>query len=855
MTRTAAAMVGRDDVLALVERRWRAAAAGSGHLLLIAGEAGIGKTRLLREAAARIEAAGARTLTAAAHPRDVDTPGGVLVDVAAALGLSLGGRPREQAAAVLAAATAPTLLIVEDLHWADTLTLDLLDRIAAGADAVPLLVLGSLRSDELYPAAPVRVWRARLLTQRRAEEARLARLDAAQTAAVCAAIGGGPLPAEAVAAIHARSDGIPLHIEEIMAAPGDLAGLPDTLADVVTARLELLGRPARDLAGAASVIGRTFDLDLLVEITGRPPAEIDAGLQELTERFFVAPLRDGRYEFRHALIRDAVYSGLRPLARRELHARTAAAAERAGFAGAFVSAQYEHAHQAAPAHRHALAAARQAAALSAHREAVELYRRAQRTGAAFGPDLLLELAGSLAAIDDNAAAAHCYAAAHTRFTELGDTRAAAAVVPPLVAARHLLGAGLSERTALLRAALADPLDTDLRVRVLAALAAAYMLDRRLDEAREHGRAAAALVREPAVGWNVAATLGVVDVFAGRMASGWALLTGAVADAVAAKAEPEAARAYRMIGSSASVLVEYALAERYLTDGIAYAERAERWNDRHYMAAHLAHVHWCTGDWDAAAREADQALADGRGGITTQITAAHVLGYVALSRGRYADAARHLTTARELAEPMSELQRLSPALWGLAETSLLTGDVLDAIAWCERGYAASAAVSDAAYLFPFVVTGVRAYLRTGDPTAAADWYARTSPLLLQRSIPGTLPALAHASGLLHLAAGRTGKARESLQEARTGWDRHRRHWEATSVRADLASCSPHSGSVLTSREVEIARHVARGSTNKEIAVALHISPKTVAAHVEHILTKLGAGRRTEIAAWAVRHPPS
>ena len=97
-------------------------------------------------------------------------------------------------------------------------------------------------------------------------------------------------------------------------------------------------------------------------------------------------------------------------------------------------------------------------------------------------------------------------------------------------------------------------------------------------------------------------------------------------------EAEAARGYRMVGSSASELMEYDRAERWLTEGVRYAENAELWNHRHYMAAHLAHVQWATGQWDAAARTAQGALADGRGGITTRITAQYVLGYLAMGRG-------------------------------------------------------------------------------------------------------------------------------------------------------------------------------------------------------------------------------
>jgi DNA-binding CsgD family transcriptional regulator len=189
-------------------------------------------------------------------------------------------------------------------------------------------------------------------------------------------------------------------------------------------------------------------------------------------------------------------------------------------------------------------------------------------------------------------------------------------------------------------------------------------------------------------------------------------------------------------------------------------------------------------------------------------------------------------------------------------------------------------------------GNAAYLALADPTAARDWLARCTENLSYRGIPGTLPALDHARGLLHLADGHTGRARAALATASRGWQERQRFWEGTQVlldqartaarsrrpdeaaaflrqarqQAQLRGASPllalapastdvvaaPSGGSLTTREVEVARLVATGATNRQIAEALAISPKTVAAHIEHILTKLGAARRAEIAAWASNH---
>jgi DNA-binding CsgD family transcriptional regulator/tetratricopeptide (TPR) repeat protein len=917
-------LVGRDDLLALADRRLAAAAGGHGELLFFAGEAGIGKSRLLREVAIRAAGAGFAVIGAGASPGDAEVAAGMLTEFAAELrrtehtretGEQIARRLREPGdgdpnrqrrllaaeltdlVETITAGPWPMLVTLEDLHWADDLTLDVLGRLGRRAPALPLLLIGTYRSDELYPRVPMRAWRVRLLNQRHAEEVRLRRLTRDDTAAMMSAIASAVLPATVTGAVFERSDGIPLHVEEFLAAAGG-ATVPDTLADAVLVRAELLGPSARALAGAASVLGRVFDLDLLTAITGEPPEAIDDGLRELTDRFFIQPHPgQSTYDFRHALIRDALYADLAPHRRRELHARAAETAVAAGLADAFVSDQYERAGRPATAYGYARSGAAEAVALSAHREAVELYRRADRTMPPDTPGadraaLLTSLAAELAATDENAAAAQTYETAYDLRRAQGDDVAAAEIVPSLVAVRHLLGAGLAERAGALRAALeliaARPEAAAQRVRthVHAELAASYMLDRRLEEAID-AAGSAARDGDPATRCNIDATLGAVLVFAGRMDEGWRLLEGSIERATRSRFEGPAARAYRMLGSSASVLLDYERADRWLREGIAYAERVERFNDRHYMTAHLGHVRWATGDWDGALTEARPALADGRGGITTRITALHVLGYVHLGRGSFPDAVAALTEAASLGEGMNELQRTSPAWWGLAEAALRQGDPAAALGWCEKGFAASARVRDAAYLFPYVVTGTRAHLAGQDPTGAHAWLERTSALLRERNIPGTLAAIDHAAGLIHLHAGLTGKARADLGRAATAWSARQRFWEGTEILLDQARCATRSRrpadaaafrasasarmasvgvavpppppaqsssarpafSALSAREIEVARLVATGATNREIAAALSIAPKTVAAHVEHILAKLGVSRRAQIATWA------
>ncbi len=940
-------LVGRDAFLTLMEDRLADAAAGAGRVLLVAGEAGIGKTRLLGSITRRAQASSFGVARAAAFPGDVQSLGGLLLDLASDLtsasdpvlsdlGRSLTSRIRAIPAddgdahhrrrllvqdltdlLVTADPGTPVLIILEDLHWADELSLDVLGHLAGRIETRPVLIAGAYRSDELYPSVPLRDLRARLLAQRLAEEVRLPRLGLDQTATMTSATLGRPVPAQLVTAIHRRTDGIPLHVEEFLAAidensltaqPGaavQAAAVPDTLSDAVLSRARRLAAPTRAVASAAAVIGRSFDFDLLTAVTEAGPDHVAGALRELQEAYFVLPGADAvTSDFRHALIRDTLYADTGLPLRRRLHERVAVAAAGRGYRGAFISAHFEQAGCPGPAYEYAVIAAREASEISAHGEALELCRRAVRNLPAGLPmldqaRLFTALGDEAAATDDNLAAAEAYQTAHELTATAGDVRAATALVPRMAAVAHLLGAGLDARIGTLQAAL-DSLDAVAgadreRARLHSAMAAAYLVDDRLDEAITHGergRAESQRIGDDEAALNAATTVGSALVFAGRMDEGWQLLEEAIAGAGETAQEAEAARGYRMVGSSASELMEYDRAESWLIEGVAYAEKAELWNHRHYMASHLARVQWATGQWDAAARTAEGALADGRGGITTRITAQYVLGYLAMGRGDWGAAGGLLREALTAGESMAELQRLSPPLWGLAEAARCRGDHGTAIALCERGYQASAEVMDAASLFPYLLTGVRAHLARGAVEAAEEWSARVGAVLEARAIPGTLPAIGHGQGLIRLARGDIPAARQALELARDSWRARRRFWEGTWALLDLAAAAARArrrGEAamlleeartiaapagartladdaerlsrsfepghqaepwhpLSEREYEVAQLVATGLTNRQIAEQLVLAPKTISAHITHILTKLGAGRRAEIAAW-------
>ncbi len=947
-------LIGRDAFLALIRRRLAATATGAGHLLFLAGEAGIGKTRLLGSAATHAEINNFDVVRAAAYPGDIESFAGLLLDLASAmsahpapdlhdLGERIAGRLREVTSTdgdahrrrrVLAqdlvdalsgaGSIRPILVLLEDLHWADRFSLDVLAHLATRISQRQMLIAGAYRSTELFTDVPMREVRTRLLSQRLAEEIRLPRLDPGETAAMTTNILGSAPPGALVTAIHERSDGIPLHVEELLSAAAgasvstgagpssDVIGalaVPDTLGDAIRTRARDLTVTTRHVASAAAVIGRSFDFDLLVSVADISPPSLADALRELQDAYLVLPgppgpsTTEASFDFRHALIRDTLYTDTDLPRRRLLHERVARAALGGHPRHAFVSAHFDAAGSTGPAYRHAVLAAREAATMSAHAEAVGLYRRAIRNAPADLPvpdraALLAALGDEAAATDDNRAAATAYREAHLLLTAQGDARAAADLAPRIVAVDHLLGVGLDARLTTLRTAMTS-LDgvsdaQTQRAALDAAVAAAYMLDRRLDEAIAYSERSGDDGRNDRDALNTATTHGSVLVFAGRMDEGWRILEDAIGRAVTGHQEAEAARSYRMIGSSASVLVEYDRAERWLIEGIAYADRVELANHRHYMAAHLAHVQWAVGQWDAAAVTAHHALTDGRGGITTEITARYVLGYLAMGRGDWVAATDLLRAAHAQGERMAELQRLSPPLWGLAEMARCRGEHGTAIELCERGYAASAPVTDAAYLFPFLLTGVRAHVAGRDVTGAQEWLERVAEVLSARAIPGAAPAIEHGRGLIHYALGDLVGADRALAAAAGKWLDRRRFWErawvqldratvavkarrraeAARIATDVRAAAAGIGSVvlieaadrvigsfdhrppppwepLSAREYEVACLVADGLTNRQIAETLVLAPKTVSAHIEHILTKLGAARRTEIASWCAK----
>jgi DNA-binding CsgD family transcriptional regulator len=388
------------------------------------------------------------------------------------------------------------------------------------------------------------------------------------------------------------------------------------------------------------------------------------------------------------------------------------------------------------------------------------------------------------------------------------------------------------------------------------------------------------------------TLARIEIVDGRYETGLRDGMRAAREARDAGFESVGVTGYRNLAIMAARVMDHRSAQVAMAEGLQYADAIQQTHCRQMIATTTAILDWGSGSWDAADERARHELVD-RGCRRGTIGSLDVIGLVALGRGRLDEARRWLGESLEAGRRIDEVPLILTPLWALAEVDLLAGNPDSAVARCEEAFEAAAQSGERALLIPFVVTGTRALLAARRPDDAQRWVVRVRDHLAGWDTAAG-QALSHADGLSRQAAGSLSAAREALERAVRGWDERGRIWEASWARLDLASCllrmNRHADAAtmisavlavagdlgsdpllaradelagragrgrgageepwrpLTIREFEVARQIAAGLTNPEIAAELFVSPKTVSAHVEHILAKLGASRRTEIAAW-------
>jgi DNA-binding CsgD family transcriptional regulator/tetratricopeptide (TPR) repeat protein len=722
---TSTRLIGRTAELAELEAAFAAAADGHPSIAFVAGESGVGKSRLVTELSARVKAQGARTLcgecvelgegelpyaplVAALRPlsRDGDPVLDVLGDAAraelATLLPELGergapSRPDEVAGAaqrrLFEALLAllerlgredPVLLLLEDIHWADSSTRAFLAFIARAMSTERVLAVCTYRSDELHRRHPLRPLLAELERDPSARRIELARLNRGELSEQLADILDAPPDDRLVERLYGRSEGNPLFAEELLAAGGDGRGaLPPTLRDALMVRTERLPEAAQEVLRVLAVAQRA-DHAVLADASGLDPAALRTALREAAASHLIVAGSDGLYRFRHALLREVVHDDLLPGEHAELHLALARALERRAAAGAedaWVTAGMAHHFRSAGDQPAALKASVQAAAASArvhaHGEAAGLLERAleiwervadaEALAGASHADILVRAAAAHRSNVDDHRRAELLRLAVAELEREGDPHRLADVLGELASAQWSLGRGEESRATLRRALdlLPDGDRSAERAQLLSRRVAFLMLQGRYGEVRDGAQAALDAAR--AVGADdicapILNRLGVALYALGEPEEGEAAFEEAVRVARAtgqaideAFAAANRGDALHRSGRSREGLAAVIAAE----DGVPDGSRAKRW-----LAMQRAEIEFGLGEWDAA-----EAHLPHRGRLTGT-----TLAYFNLTRAGLLLARGDTRAARPLLEESARILALSLEPQFLAGCGALRGEL-------------------------------------------------------------------------------------------------------------------------------------------------------------------------------------
>jgi DNA-binding CsgD family transcriptional regulator len=865
-------LVGRDAEPAVLDSLVSQAAAGAGGVVLLCGEPGIGKTRLAREIAGR--AGGAAVSWGACRECEGAPPlwpwmqvlrwlGGNMSTAGAVGGAAARFQLFERIGHALreSAATAPQLVVIDDLHRADEASLRLLAYLSETLWPTPIGMIVTYRDTEVLPTSLVAGVIAGLARGSGTHRCELGGLSEESVARWLRAAG---LDAVDAGDLHARTGGNPLFIAESIRlfAGGSRPGTRlRSVGEVIRERLAPLPADCREALEVASVLGRDFDYAPLAAALQTSPSRAVAALDAAVDARLVGPegSRAGAYRFVHTLIRDAVEEQIAPSRRAELHARVFAALRDTGWGQA--SDLAHHAVQARPAISDEVAAAAASSAAQAAdrllawedaaawwQTTITLSRPRDRvdTGLYMRLGRSLLLAGH---IDE----------ARARFESAAEEAARSGDGPALAASALAVGETVAEvatdqkLVALLDRARRHPaVPAELRARLLARWAiATYWQPGGQDESRRASLAAVELAEQAGDTESLGAaliarqfTLRGPDFLEQRLSAGLAVLEiatrlsdqdlrfrahqwlvpdryqiGALglvaADLAAMAAIAEAHRnplqrwwvlVYR--GLLAGFAGRDAEAEELAHEAATLGRRLGQPAADAYRVGQLARIYWAAGRLAELEDDIDQALTRFPGLVTLRCLRA----LANATAGRSAEAVREieaLVADGFAALPKDSLYLASLAILGEAAVTCRAADL------------------------------ARPILHELTPYASRN---------LIQGVPVGWGAAAWHIARLHWLLGQHSQAARAAVMAQ----RLHRQWGAGGLGHPLAGLGPAIVPVpLSQRETEVLTLLASGRPNSEIAAALGISVHTIERHVANVFTKLSVRNRAEATAWAHR----
>jgi DNA-binding CsgD family transcriptional regulator/energy-coupling factor transporter ATP-binding protein EcfA2 len=849
----------REHELAQLADATRDAANGAGSVVLVHGESGIGKSSLVQAVRGLLPAEGRFLI---GYCDDLTTPRtlGPLRDLIGSVGTDLtralrdGGEREDVLAALhreLDWAGHPTVLVVEDVHWADEATLDVLRYLVRRVSGLPAVLVLTYRDDALTHDHPLQHLLGHVAGAQRVHRLPLRSLSLAAVRQLSA---GTSVDAGRLFEV---TSGNPFFVTEVLAVEQPV-GVPAKVIDAVLARVRVLDPIAQDCLEQLAVVPSAVDRWLVDALVPAASAALDAA-----ERRGLLVVTPTRVSFRHELARRAVVDSM-PAARRvQLHRLVLAALVRRG--GADLSRVVYHAGEAGD--RDAVAeygprAARDAARAGAHREAAAHYRLVLEQPARFSPreraELLEGCALECTTIGEHASAVSAQRDAVELRRAHADPRAVGRGLLSLAGMYWWTGdrVGAERAAAEALAVSEDAGDTWLLARALAQQATVWLLGDRNRNVVDVADRLIALAREsgdPAILSDALTTVGTSRWLLGD-AGGEATLEDGLRVALSAGRTKAACRAY---GNLAWELLDHwriAAAAQHLTAGIDLASRSDHLGYLSILHATLGRLEFARGRWDEAVQAAQWAVS---GSAPSRCAAWTVLGRVLVRRGE-PGGQEMLDRAWELGVELAELQHLALLAGARAEAAWLRGDNAAVYACVEPVYDRLCP--------PEFVNPIQAELaywlrRAGRPTepvmadtpyglqalgswrAAADaWQAAGCPYEHAAALaesPDPDDRLAALNELDALGA------KPLAAAVRAGL----RRLGVTRIPRGPVAATRHNPAGLTARQLEVLRLLSTGLTNPEIADRLVLSTRTVDSHVAAVFDKLGIANRREAASRA------